>query len=139
MSNRRLYNLEHCTWRSKYHIVWTPRYRGAVLADKYIKAELKRIFKANCRWKGFGIEAWHIGDEHLHLMMLIPPKFSVAYTIQILKGKSSAWLKKKTKRFPPGPLWARGYFVSTVGLDEHQVKNYVRNQQHHQIELQKLF
>lgn len=140
MSNRRLYNLEHCKWRCQYHIVWTPRYRGKVLADKYIKAELKRIFKAICKWKGFGIAAWHIGDEHIHLVALIPPKFSVAYAIQILKGKASSWIKKKTKQFAPGPLWARGYFVSTVGLDEHQVKNYVKyQQQHHQIEQPKLF
>ena len=91
-----------------------------------------------CQWKKLGIEGWHIGDEHIHLIAVIPPKYSVSYVVQILKGKSSAWLKKKTKHFPPGPLWARGYFVSTMGLDELTVKNYVANQQHHQTQLQKL-
>ena len=138
MSNRRLYHLAHCTWRCQYHLVWTPRYRGKVLADTYIKAELKRIFKAISRWKGFVPTAWHIGDEHIHMTVLIPPKYSVAYAVQIFKGKSSSWIKKKTKKFPPGSLWARGYFVSTVGLDEFMVKNYVKHQEHHQIELQKL-
>jgi putative transposase len=116
-------------------VVWTPKYRGKVLADQYIKQELKRILKIIAKWKGVGIRSWHVGDEHIHLHITIPPKFSVAYVIQILKGKSSAWLRKKTKRFPDGALWARGYFVSTLGLDEYAVKRYIENQQHHQIEL----
>lgn len=87
------------------------------MADTYIKAEFKRIFKAIAKWKGFRIHAWHIGDDHIHLDMDIPPKYSVAYAVEIMKGKSSSWIKKKTKKFPPGSLWARGYFVSTIGLD----------------------
>ena len=138
MSNRRLYQLDHCTWRCIYHLVWTPRYRGKVMSDKYIKAELKHIFKQICKWKHWGIEGWHIGDEHIHLIVIVPPKFSIAYVCQVLKGKSSSWLKKKTKQFPSGPFWARGYFVTTMGLDELTVKNYVKNQQHHQYDLLKL-
>ena len=138
-SSRKLYQLSHSTYRCQYHIVWTPRYRHKVLADKYIKAELKRIFKAIAKWKGFVIYAWHIGDEHIHLYLGIPPKFSVAYAMAILKAKSSAWLKKKTKKLPRGALWARGYFVSTVGIEEAVIKQYVQNQQHHQIELKQLF
>ena len=68
------------------------------------------------------MSAWHIGDEHIHLYVGIPPKYSISYALAILKAKSSAWLKKKTKKFPPGALWARGYFVSTVGIDEMIVK-----------------
>jgi len=55
--------------------------------------------------------------------------------IQILKGKSSSWIKKKTNKFPVGTLWARGYFVTTTGLNEHAVSNYIKNQSHHQFEL----
>jgi putative transposase len=109
-----------------------------VLADKYIKSELGRIFKSIAKWKGFPIRAWHIGDEHIHLIIEIPPKFSVSYVMSILKGKSSAWLKKKTKKFPHGAIWNVGYYVSTIGLDEMMVKNYVTHQQHHQIEMPKL-
>ena len=127
-----LYQLEHCTYHCSYHIVWTPRYRGKVMADNYIKQELKRMFKQIARWKGLTIYAWHIGDEHLHLHIGIPPKYSIAYVIQILKAKTSGWIKKKTKKFPKGALWARGYFVSTVGIEEQAVKKYVENQQHHQ-------
>ena len=137
-NNARLYQLDHCTYRCFYHLVWTPKYRGKVLSDTYIKAELKRIFKSIANWKGFIISAWHIGDDHIHLYISIPPKYSIAYTVQLLKGKSSAWLKKKTKKFPLGSLWCRGYFVTTVGIDEMVVKQYIQKQQYHQRELQKL-
>lgn len=133
--NRRLYQQSHCTYICKYHIVWTTKYRGRVLTDTYIRQHLKLIFKQIARWKGFQIHAWHIGDEHIHLYLVIPPKYSVAYSVAILKGKSSAWIKKKTKKFPKGTLWNRGYFVSTLGLNEHAVKKYIENQSHHQIEL----
>ena len=136
--NKHLYQLNHCTYLCQYHLVWTPRYRGAVMSSMFIKAEFKRIFKAICRWKGFKIYAWHIGDEHIHLFITIPPKYSVSYALSILKGKSSAWIKKKTKKFPPGSFWARGYFVSTIGIQEAAMMRYIRNQSHHQIEIQKL-
>ena len=138
MTNRRLYQLDHCTYHCDYHVVWIPKYRGKVMADTYIKQELMRLFKSICKWKGFVIRAWHVGDEHIHLVISIPPKHSVSYAIGVLKGKSSAWIKKKTKKLPKGTLWARGYFVSTVGLDEAMVRNYVENQQHHQVDQPKL-
>ena len=96
------------------------------------------MFKHIARWKGLVIYAWHIGDEHIHLFIGIPPKYSASYVIQILKGKTSGWIKKKTKKFPKGPLWGRGYFVSTVGADEHAVKRYVTDQSHHQVQLEQL-
>jgi len=133
--NGRLYKLSHCTYTCKYHLVWAPKYRGKVMADKYIKQELKRMFKAICRWKGYIIRAWHIGDDHIHLYIDIPPSHSVAYAVSMIKGKSSTWLKKRTKKFPPGSFWQRGYFVSTVGANEIAVQRYVENQRHHQIEL----
>ncbi|MEA3249265.1 MAG: transposase [Patescibacteria group bacterium] len=65
MSNTRLYRTQsHCTYTCKYHLVWTPKWRGRALADRYIKAELKRIFKMVCGWKGFVIHAWHVGDDY---------------------------------------------------------------------------
>lgn len=138
--NRRLYQLSHTTYVCDYHIVWTPKYRGKVLGDSYIKQELKKMFKYVAKWKKLQIQEWHIGDEHIHLFITIPPKYSVAYIVQVLKGKTSMWLKKKTKKFPKGSLWARGYFVSTVGVNEHQIRNYIKHQQeHHQADLPQLF
>ena len=138
MVNSRLYQLDHCSYRCEYHIVWIPKYREKIMADKYIKAELKRIFKQIAKWKGLRIIAWHVGDEHLHLYISVPPKYSVAYTVGILKGKSSSWIKKKTKKIPPGSLWDRGYFVSTVGINEMVLKKYVEEQQYRQVDLPKL-
>jgi len=138
MANRRLYQLSHCTYVCQYHLVWCPRYRGKAMADTNIKAELKRIFKLICRWKGFQIIAWHIGDEHIHLYIVVPPKFSIAYAVSVLKGKSSAWIKKKNRRIPKGTFWARGYFVSTIGIQEAAMKKYIENQWHHQIEMPRL-
>ncbi len=135
---RQLYQLDHCTYHCNYHIVFTPRYRGKVLSDTFIKQELKRMFKQIAHWKGLKIIAWHIGDEHIHLNISIPPKYSVSYIIQILKGKTSGWLKKKTKKFPKGVLWGRGYFVSTIGIAEEAVKRYILNQSHHQVDLEQL-
>jgi len=138
MSNIKLYQLSHCKYRCQYHLVWIPRYREKVLADNYIKAELGRIFKTIAKWKGFVIRAWRIGDDHIHLVIDIPPKYSISYTMAIIKGKSSAWIKKKTKKLPRGSLWAKGYFVSTVGVDEMTIQNYVKHQEHHQVNIQKL-
>ena len=134
--NYLLYQLDHCTYHCSYHIVWTPKYRGKVLASTYIKAELMRMFKQIAQWKGLVIYAWHIGDEHIHLHISIPPKYSIAYIIQLLKGKTSGWIKKKTKKFPKGVLWSRGYFVTTVGANEHAVRNYVKNQRHKQVSVE---
>jgi len=138
MGNRRVYQLSHCTYTCQYHFVCTPKYREKVLADTYIKQELKRIFKQISKWKSFKIHEWHIGDDHIHLYITIPPKYSVSYAANILKGKSSAWIKKKTNKIPKGTLWNRGYYVTTTGLNEYAVRMYVRNQQHHQIFRQKL-
>jgi len=136
LSNGRLYQLNHCTYLCQYHLVWTSKYRGKVLADVFIKQELKRIFKVICKWKGFNILAWHVGDEHIHLFITIPPKYSVSYAVLILKGKSSAWIKKKTTQFPKGSFWARGYFVATIGINEYAIKKYIENQKHNQVELE---
>lgn len=137
--NRRLYQQTHCTWVCDYHIVWCPKYRGPVLKDAYIKQELKRMFKYVAKWKELHIHGWHVGDEHIHLALSVPPKYSVAYIVQVLKGKSSMWLKKKTKKFPQGSLWARGYFVSTLGLKQERVIAYIKDQGHHQISMNPLF
>ena len=134
----KLYQLEHSSYICQYHIVWTPRYRGKVLADNYIKQELKRIFKFIANWKGFTLVQWYIGDDHIHLHIVIPPKYSVAYAIMVLKSKSANWVKKKTKKFPKGNLWARGYFVSTVGINRQALINYINSQDHRKVDVENL-
>ena len=125
--NGRLYQLSHCTYRCNYHIVWTTKYRREHFKDAYVSEEMKRILKTICKWKQFEINAWHIGEEHVHLYISIPPKYSVSYAVNILKGKSSSWIKKKTKKLGTGSIWNRGYFVTTIGVSEQAVKRYVES------------
>ena len=138
MNNRRLYQLNHCTYDCQYHLVWITKWRGKVLSEPYIKRELTSIFIKVARWKGCVLRARHIGEDHIHLIITIPPKHSVSFIVQFLKGKSFSWIKKKTKKFPKGSLWARGYFVSTIGLDEAMLRNYVKNQHTHHRDMPKL-
>ncbi|MBM3256256.1 MAG: IS200/IS605 family transposase [Candidatus Moranbacteria bacterium] len=129
------YQLRHCTYCCQYHIVFTTRYRNKVLSDNYIKQEFKRIFKSIVHWKGFCILQWHIGDEHIHLYVNIPPKYSISYVICILKAKSSTWIKRKTRKFPKGSVWSRGCFVSTIGINEFAVRRYIEKQRYRQIDI----
>ena len=133
-NNGRLCNLSHCTYLCQYHMVWVTKYRDKTLTDPYIKQEMKRIIRTIAHWKGFILIQWHIGAEHIHLYLIIPPKYSVSYAACVLKSKTSGWIKKKTKKFPKGSLWCRGYFISTVGIDEEQIKNYIKNQDAHRVD-----
>jgi len=124
-NNARLYQLNHSTYICSYHIVWRTKRREKYFESEYSKEELKRILRSISKWKKFVIHSWHVGEEHVHLYMTIPPKYSVSYAVNILKGKSSSWMKKKTSKLPEGSIWNRGYFVSTIGINEHAVKMYI--------------
>ena len=132
---RTIRTLSHCFYDIKYHLVWTPKYRGKVLGSDKIQSELKRILEYITKWKHWEIVELNMQVDHIHLVLLATPKDSVSYIMQILKGKSSAWLKKKIKRvsglYEKQSLWARGYFVSTIGIDEFIIRRYVRHQYHH--------
>jgi len=129
---RTIRTLSHSFYDLKYHLVWTPKYRGKVLASQKVKDELRRIFETICKWKHWEILELSIQDDHIHLCLLTTPKDSISYVMQMIKGKSSAWLKKKIKRmhglYENHSLWARGYYASTVGIDEYIVRRYVRHQ-----------
>jgi len=132
---RTIRTLSHCFYDLKFHLVWTSKYRGKVLNTDKIKDELRRIFESVCKWKYWEIIELNIQDDHIHLCLLTTPRDSISYAMQIIKGKSSAWMKKKIKRthglYEKESLWARGYFVSTIGLDENLIKRYVKHQQNH--------
>ena len=128
----------------KYHLVWTPKYRGKVLTSKKIKDEVRRTFESICKYKHWEIIELNIQDDHIHMILSASPRDSISYIMQIIKGKSSAWMKKKIKRthglYEQKSLWARGYFVSTIGLDEYIIRRYVKHQSHHnQVEQPSLF
>lgn len=139
MKRRDIRTLSHSFYDCKYHIVFTPKYRGKILTGQVSK-EVRRIIRQICKWKGFEIVEGTVCSDHIHIVLIIPPKHSVSYAMGILKGKTSAWIKKKNKKYKGicknGSLWARGYFVSTIGIDEHIIKRYVKYQgKHNQIQL----
>lgn len=141
---RTIRTLSHCFYDLKYHLVWTPKYRGKVLAHSTVKHDLRRTFETICKWKHWEIIELNIQDDHIHFCILTTPRDSISYATQILKGKSSAWMKKKIKRmhglYERESLWARGYFASTIGLDEHIIRRYVQHQHHHnQVDQPSLF
>lgn len=144
MRKRYIKSLSHCFYECKYHVVWAPKYRGKILKQDYIKQELSRIIKVVCKWKGFEITELNIQDDHIHLCIIISPRYSISYAMSIIKGKSSAWIKKTNKKIKSlcdkGSLWARGYFVSTIGLDEIIIQRYVKHQSNHnQVTMPSLF
>ena len=125
-------HLNHTTWECKYHVVFTPEYRKKVLFGK-IKRQLGQVFHDLARRKECRIEEGHLMPDHVHMLISIPPKYSVAQIIGYMKGKSSIWIaqnvERKMRNFLGHKFWARGYFVTTVGRDEETIRAYIRNQE----------
>ena len=122
----------HAVYRCEYHFVWVPKYRYHILI-KEVKPRLKKILAELCNWLDILIIEGAICSDHVHMYMSVPPKYSPSHVMKILKGKSAERLRKEfpdlSKRYWGLHLWARGYFVSTVGIDSTIIKNYVKNQQ----------
>ena len=125
-------SLAHVRWECKYHIVFVPKYRKRVLYGR-TRRQIGHILRQLCRQKGVEILEGHAMPDHIHLVLRIPPKFSVALVVGYLKGKSAIQIHREAvgvkKGFTGKHLWSRGYGVSTVGLDEATVRAYVRNQE----------
>ena len=123
--------LSHTVWECKYHVVWVPKRRRRVVSGK-LRQEIAGILKRLCEYKQIEIVEGKACIDHLHLCLSIPPKYSVAGMIGYLKGKSSMMIferfSKLKKNFKGHHFWARGYYVSTVGLDEGKIKKYIRDQ-----------
>ena len=125
-------HLNHATWECKYHVVFTPKYRKKLLFGK-IKRHLGQVFHDLARRKECRIEEGHLMPDHVHMLISIPPKYSVAQIIGYMKGKSSIWIaqnvERKMRNFLGHKFGARGYFVTTVGRDEEVIRAYIRNQE----------
>ena len=134
-------HLNHSTWECKYHVVFTPKYRKKVLFGK-IKQHLGKVFHDLASRKECRIEEGHLMADHVHMLISIPPKYSVAEIIGYLKGKSSIWVaqnvERKMRNFLGHKFWARGYYVSTVGADEESIREYIRKQEHEDNRLDQL-
>ena len=125
-------SIAHVKWECKYHIVFIPKYRKKKLYGN-IRKRIGEIFQELCRYKGIEVLEGHAMPDHIHLCLSIPPKYSVANAIGLLKGKSASEVMSfgaKNSRMVRGrTFWARGYCVSTVGLDEETIREYIRNQE----------
>jgi len=121
----------HVKWYCTYHVVWTPKYRKKVLYGKLRKG-VGKILRRLCEQYGIELVEGHLRPDHVHMCLSVPPKYSVANTIGKLKGKSAIQvhrhLLRRARNFTGYHFWARGYCVSTVGLDEQVVREYIRNQ-----------
>ena len=125
-------SLNHSKWECKYHIVWIPKYRRKRLYEsirKDLAQEIKRL--AACR--ECKIVEGHMMSDHIHMLIEIPPKYSVAQVMGYIKGKSAIYIARKygerEKYFSGQHFWARGYFVSTVGRNEDMIRKYIQNQE----------
>ena len=130
MSNHN--HLNHCTWECKYHVVFTPKYRKKAIFG-LIRKELKDVFHRLSQQKECRIEEGHLMRDHVHMMISIPPKHSVSHVVGFLKGKSSIWIAQnianKQRNFVGHKFWSRGYFVTTVGVNEETIRKYIENQE----------
>jgi putative transposase len=124
-------NLSHTKWECKYHVVFIPKCRRKTLYGE-LRRYLGEVFRRLAVQKESRIEEGHLLSDHVHMMIAIPPKYAVAQVIGFMKGKSAIHLAQvygERKRNFVGQLWARGYFVSTVGRDEAQIREYIRRQE----------
>ena len=122
--------LSHVKWDYKYHIVIISKYRNRVMYAE-LRKQIGNIIRELCRHKGIDIHEGHAMPDHIHLLLSIPPKFSVSNTIGFLKGKSAIRVHRdllKSKKMTGLSFLARGYCVSTVGFDEETIKRYIREQ-----------
>jgi putative transposase len=124
--------LKHTVWECKYHLVFIPKYRKKVLFGQ-IRRELGGIFRELARQKECEIHEGHLMPDHVHMLVSIPPKYSVAQVLGYLKGKTAIHIARvyagRRRSFVGQQFWARGYWVSTVGRDEQAVRRYIREQE----------
>jgi putative transposase len=130
----KLHRQAHVVYKTQYHIVWITRYRRKILVrgiKEYFEKSIKEVREFHPDWyiEEIGIEA-----DHIHIHMIIPPKYAVSKVVEVIKSVTSKRLKEKFPHFlnktywDRGGVWARGFFVSTVGVNEITIRNYIKNQ-----------
>ena len=124
-------SLAHTTWNCKYHIVFAPKYRRKVFYESK-RLEIGQILRQLCEWKGITIIEAEVCPDHIHMLVEIPPKYSVSSFMGFLKGKSSLMIYSKWAnmryQYRNREFWCRGYYVDTVGKNEIAIKKYIENQ-----------
>ena len=126
-------SLNHTKWEGKYHVVFIPKYRKKRIYGG-IRRFLGRVLRRLAEQRESRVEEGHLMPDHVHMMLSIPPKYSVSQVIGYIKGKSAIHIARefagRKRNFVGQHFWARGYFVSTVGRDEGVIRDYIRRQEH---------
>ena len=124
-------SLAHTKWECKYHIVFAPKYRRQEIYGK-IKQDIGQMLRKLCEYKGIEIHEAEACKDHIHMLVSIPPKYSVSQIMGYLKGKSSLMIYEKYAnlkyKYGNRHFWCRGYYVSTVGRNRRAIEEYIRNQ-----------
>jgi len=124
-------SLAHTTWNCKYHIVFAPKYRRKAIYGK-IRADIGRIIRMLCERKGVNIIEAELCPDHVHMLVEVPPKYSVADIVGYIKGKSSLMIfdRHANLKYKYGNrhFWCRGYYVDTVGKNAKKIEEYIRQQ-----------
>ena len=125
-------SLSHTRWNCKYHIVFIPKYRRKAIYGK-LRADIGQILRQLCEYKCVEILEAHAMSDHIHMLVTIPPKLAVSNFMGYLKGKSTLMIFERHAnlkyKYGNRNFWAKGYYVSTVGLNKDTVAEYIRNQE----------
>ena len=131
MKEKDIGQLQHTTWKCQYHIVFAPKFRRLVIYGQ-IKKDIGQILRKLCEQKGVEIIEEEACPDHIHMLISIPPKYSVSQIMGYLKGKSSLMIfdRHANLKYKYGDrhFWARGYYVDTVGRNKKQIQEYIKNQ-----------
>jgi putative transposase len=140
--SKRFRRLSHTIYECKYHLVFCPKYRRRILKDEireYTRREIENLLRQK---EGIEIIQMNVQADHVHLVVWIPPKYSISEVMGYLKGKLAIRIfqryEKLGKQFWGRHLWGRGYCVSTVGIDETRIREYVQWQENKEREIEKL-
>ena len=124
-------SLAHTQWECKYHIVFAPKYRRQIIYGK-IKQDIGQMIRKLCEYKGVEIIEAEACKDHIHMLVAIPPKYSVSQFMGYLKGKNSLMIFEKYAnlkyKYGNRHFWCRGYYVSTIGKNKKAIAEYIRNQ-----------
>ena len=125
-------NLSHTRWNCKYHIVFTPKYRRKIVYGQ-LRKDVGKILRRLCEVKDVEIIEAHAMSDHIHMLVRIPPKLSISRFMGYLKGKSAVLIHEQHAnlkyKYGNRTFWAKGYYVSTVGLNQKTIEKYIREQE----------
>ena len=134
-------SLAHTKWNCKYHIVFAPKYRRQVIYGK-IKADIGKMLRKLCEYKQIEILEAEACKDHIHMLISVPPKYSISQIMGYLKGKSSLMIFEKYAnlkyKYGNRHFWCRGFYVGTVGRNKKAIAEYIKNQLHEDKEAEQL-